>query len=98
MTATLQTNWKAKAKEAIQAGYQAGNPWERMLEGQMNRCCPQLVRDLGSDLQPYLQVRTSDAMDQEELMLDQGTDPQIARELALTALLEVPLEEEPDQD
>lgn len=64
--------------------YRPGNAWESLLRRAMS---PAKAAELGPDLEPFLRVQTSRALDQYELMLDQGTAPQVAQELARADLL-----------
>jgi hypothetical protein len=79
--------WKEQAAEAVKAGYMPKNHWERMLERHLRRLFPQLVQELGDDLEAYLVVMTYDAMNLANRLEDEGTDPHTARELALEQLL-----------
>src|SRR5262245_37988625 len=81
---TLPT-WKARAERARQEGYLAGNSWERMLERSLRRTRPSLVAELeqSHELPEYLQVMTHRAMSLAESLEDQGTPPEVARELAM---------------
>lgn len=89
----MTTNWQEKAKEAVEQGYQPGNNWEAMLGRHLNRCFPDLVKELGKDLQAYLRAATFEAMLFCEKLEDQGTPNQTAEELALQQLLQTPPDE-----
>jgi hypothetical protein len=95
----MSTTWKQKAAEAIKAGYMAGNGWEEMLRRHLTRCRPDLVKELqaSKDLEAYLQVKTWDAMEFEENLLDSGTDPHLARQLTMEELLSARAPEEEDR-
>jgi hypothetical protein len=56
------TYWQSRAQEAIAAGYMPGNQWERMLGRALQRSRPELVQELGSDLEAYLQTMTWQAI------------------------------------
>ena len=94
-TPTLKT-WNQRAEEAIQAGYEPGGPWEMMLKRHMMSCFPALVAELEAtgSFVPYLQTMTASAKDLYATMLEQGTKPMAARELAMDRLLPKPPEEE----
>ena len=81
------TTWKQRAAEAIKAGYQPGNGWERMLERHLKGMFSDLVKELGSDLKHYLAVQTNDALEMYHRLTEQGTNPEAARELAMQQLL-----------
>lgn len=68
----------------IPDGYLPGNSWERMLQKNLD---PVLVKELGTELQAYLQVQTNNAMELAERMEEQGTPPELARSTALASLL-----------
>ena len=85
--------WKQRAAEAVKAGYQTGNPWEGMLRRHLAAFFPELVRELGKDLEPYIQTKTSQAMDLMHGLTDSGTNPHTARELAMADLLPRPTDE-----
>jgi|GEM_PF-3646269 len=80
-------NWKAEAEKAKADGYVSGH-WEILLRQSIERKNPALVKELGSDFQAYLIVQTSRAVDLYSNLIDEGTDPQTARELAMSELLE----------
>lgn len=88
-------NWKQMAAEVIEKGYMPNNHWEAMLKRHLTRCFPDLVKDLGNDLEPYCQVMTWNAEEFEEMLLDSGTDPHLAREQTMEHLLPMAPE---DQD
>lgn len=67
--------------------YRPGNQWETLLRRAVARDRPQLAKELGAELEPYLRVRTADALTQYEQLVDQGTPPDTAREIALAELL-----------
>ena len=89
-------DWKALAAEALKQGYLKNNPWERMLRRHLLRLFPELVEELQQErsLEAYLQAQTYDAMCYAERLEDQGTPPEVARELALERLLPRPADEE----
>lgn len=85
-------DWKSAANEAIKQGYPKGNPWERAFHKHLLQNSPALAQEFQAErcLEAFLVVRTSEAMDRANQLEAQGTDPQIARELALAELLEAP--------
>ena len=90
----MKTDWKRLAAKAIQEGYLSGNPWELDLKRHLERLFPALVKELGPAFPHDLQVQTSNAMDFEDQILDSGTHPETARELARDRLLPKPPDEE----
>lgn len=80
-------NWQNQANEAIKNGYQPGNSWETLLRNSLMADRPELAKEMGNDLEAYLQVMTNNAMEFEETLLDQGTPPELARELTMQQLL-----------
>lgn len=86
----MTTNWQQKAQEAIEQGYIPGNNWQAMLKKHLARCFPDLVKELGENLEAYLQATTFEAMVFCEKLEDQGTPSQTAEELALEQLLVKP--------
>lgn len=82
-------NWAQQAQAILAKGegYQKGNQWEGMLRRSLQRTNPQLVKELGNDLDNYLIVRTWGAMDLANRLEDQGTPPETARSLAINELL-----------
>ena len=82
--------WKEAAERARQAGYHPGNPWERMLRKHLLLHFPNLAHELGPELNDYLQAEVHRVMTMEDQLLDGGTDPQAARELAMAELLREP--------
>lgn len=92
------SQWQRMAAEAIENGYQPGNSWERSLKRHLERLFPELVKELGSDLESYLQVQTHDAMDLATRLEDEGTPPQMARELAMQRLYPTPEDEIPQTE
>lgn len=87
MTTEVKANWKALAAKAVEEGYFPGS-WEGMLRKSIERANPALVKELGADFPAYLIVCTARARDLNETLLEQGTPPQDARNLALQDLLE----------
>ena len=85
--AAAASNWKATAAKFLKDGYQPGNAWETRLRRSLEASNPSLLKELGPDLTPYLQVRTARALAMYERLTDQGTDPETARELAMHDLL-----------
>lgn len=83
----MDFDWKQRAKEVIAAGYVPGGEWENLLRNSMKRARRKLVKELGDEFEAYLQVQTARALDQYRMMTEQGTPPDIARELALSELL-----------
>jgi hypothetical protein len=81
--------------EALKAGYQKTDEWEGLLARSLHRCNPSLEAELGADLKAYLVTRTHWARELEKLLVSQGTDPLMARELALDELLEKAPEDQP---
>ncbi len=79
--------WKRWAAEAVKSGYQVGNLWEREFRRHLERHRPDLAKELGKELEAYCQVMTARAMASAEKLEDQGTPPQMARELARQELL-----------
>lgn len=79
-------NWKASAQRAQAEGYLPGNHWEQMLRRGMNDSLKVELQRTG-DLEAYLQTRTHRAMEEYDRLLEEGTPPQTARELALEDLL-----------
>lgn len=79
--------WAEKAQRERAKGYRPGNHWERQLRKHLTEIFPALVKELGKDFENYLQSITADVMELYQTMLDQGTDPQAARELAMAELL-----------
>lgn len=94
MTATL--SWKSLAAEAEAAGYAPGNPWEALLLRHLTRTDPAKVAELtaAGDLTPYLRAAAAAAVKAEDLMLAQGTPPDVARELTMAQLLPPGADEE----
>lgn len=90
----MTTTWKEKATAARKAGYTPKGNWERTLRKHLNLCFPALVKELGPELDDYLQATVWEAMEAEERLLDKGTDPQVARELVMADLLQVPADEQ----
>lgn len=90
----MTTNWQEKAKEAVDQSYQPGNNWESMLRRHLNRCFPDLVKELGDDLEAYLRATTFEAMLMCERLEDQGTPTDVAEELARDQLLQRPPDEQ----
>lgn len=86
--------WKQRAEEAKQAGYQPGNAWEKQLAKHLQDLFPEKFKELKGDLEAYLQVMTASAMQRAADLEDQGTSPEVARELAMQELLQPPPEEE----
>jgi hypothetical protein len=85
-----KTNWQRVAKQAIANGYQPGNAWETILRKSLERNRPELVKQLGNNLEHYLQAKTSRAQEMYETMVsEQGMPGEVARELAMNELLEV---------
>lgn len=81
----MSKSWKEMAEAAMEDGYIAGNATEKMLENAM----PQARKDeLGAELEYYLIVQVSDAMDGVDLMMDQGMDSRTAMELAISDMME----------
>lgn len=78
---------KEMAAAAVKAGYQPGNSWEHLLLRSLKRSQPELVRELGPNLQYHLQVEVHDAMELASRLEGQGTDPHTAKELAMHQLL-----------
>lgn len=91
--ATTKTNWQQAAETALQEGYRPGNAWERMLDRHVQRFLPELRAELAQDYQAYLQVTTHGAKELYHRLLDEGSDPMAARELAMAQLLPVPEDE-----
>lgn len=87
--------WKQRAREAVKAGYQTGNPWERQLLRHLKRNFPFLTSELEAtgEMLAYCQVQTAGVMDLMDTMLDQGMKPDAVRELAMEQLFQVPSEE-----
>ena len=86
-------NWKERAQQARGEGYRPGNGWERQLEQHLRKFFPQLVRELGANLKPFLEAQTWDVMVYEQDLVEQNTPPFSARELALARLLPPPPED-----
>ncbi len=88
--------WKTRAKQAVQAGYLAKNQWERDLKRHLERCFPELLKELqaGGEVNAYLIVKTSSAMDLMHFLVNQGGSPEDARQAARERLLCRPPEEE----
>jgi len=82
--------WKEMAADARKAGYQPGGPWELRLRDHIKNNFPKLAKELGKDLPFYLQVTTFDATELQSRLRAEGTDPFVARELALEQLLRTP--------
>lgn len=80
----METNWKKLAEKAVQEGYQQGNQWETSLRKSLE---PELMTELGPDLDSFLIARTHRAQMQFETLTEQGTDPQTAKELVQSELL-----------
>ena|ERR1019366_3364908 len=90
----MATNWQQKALEATEQGYIPGNNWQAMLKRHLMRCFPDLVQELGDDLEAYLQATTFEAMLFCEKLEDQGTPNSMAEELTLERLLVKPPDEQ----
>jgi hypothetical protein len=82
----MSKTWTERAKE-LPEEYIPNNQWEAMLGRHLKRCNPALVKELGKELEAYLQVMTWEAMEYEETLLDAGTEPHMARELTMEYLL-----------
>ena len=82
--------WRQKADEAVNQGYMPGNAWERELGRHLESLFPQLVKELGKDLEAYCQVQTWEAMELADRLENQGTPPDVARDLAREQLLPRP--------
>jgi hypothetical protein len=80
-------SWPERAAEARAAGDLPGNGWELMPRRSLERTRPELLADLAPEVKAYLEVRTASAMDLAERLEDQGTSPEVARELAMAQLL-----------
>src|SRR5262245_8803445 len=91
-TPMTMPTWKERAERARQEGYLPGNGWERMLERSLRRTRPNLVAELeqSQSLPEYLQVMTHNAMNLAERLEDQGAPPEVAREMAMQQLLNLP--------
>lgn len=87
---------KELAEKAVAEGYRPGNNWEKWLERHMREHLPVLTKELGSDFAAYLTTRTADALDLENRLILDVTEPRLARELAIRELL--PLAESDLQD
>jgi hypothetical protein len=97
----MASYWAERAAEARAAGYRPGNIREDSLRRQLEKCRPKLFRELSEsgELEDYLQVQVWDDMNQEERLLEAGTDPWIVQELVQherTEMLEAEEEEEPE--
>jgi hypothetical protein len=86
------TNWQQRAKQAMEQGYQPGN-WQAMLHEHLTRYFPELVQELGKDLEAYLKATTFEAVRMCERLEEQGTPNQTAEELALSQLFQTPPDE-----
>ena len=82
-----QSYLQSAAAQAISAGYSTGNQWEKLLDRHMRENLPSLTASLGSDFQAYLTVRTNDAQDLYVMLIQDGTEPRLARSLAIRELL-----------
>lgn len=83
----MAKTWQELADEAIKAGYVPGNHWETLLRRSLLRGRPALAKELGEELGPYLAVQAHRALEQYHRLTEQGTHPEVARELALAELL-----------
>ena len=81
-----ETFWKELAKQEIKAGYIPGS-WQGLLDRSLQESRPELVKELGEDYQSYLIVQVAAARQAQQDLLEQGTNPQTARELAMRELL-----------
>lgn len=82
----MKVNWKAEAAKAREQGHIPGGPWEKSLERHLQNNCPKLVKELGEDLPSFLQATTFQAGERMGELLDQGTNPESAQELALNEM------------
>jgi hypothetical protein len=73
--------WKTRAEELIRRGYQPGNQWEKELGRSLKAGRPEFVAELGGELNHYLQVMSSQAMEMFNRMVQQGTPPDVAKEV-----------------
>ncbi len=91
--------WSEGAAQAIKDGYLPGS-WQPMLDRYLKENFPNLVQELEAlgDYENYLVTRVEGAREKQSLMIEQGTAPQAARELALAELLPAPSEEEEERD
>ena len=90
--------WKQRAAEARKEGYLPGNAWELQADRHYQRCFPALVKELGKEYKDFLQVKTSAALDLMDNLIDSGTHPEAAWELARAELFQVPPEEQPQTE
>lgn len=86
MATKTSSNWKARAQKELKAGYIAGS-WQGMLDRALRENRPELVKELGQDYQNYLIVMVAQARDHQQTLLQQGTNPHAARELAIQDLM-----------
>jgi len=85
-------NWQTRSDELVKLGFPRGRPWESQLKTHLEGNFPQLVKELGKSLPAYLHTRASEASEMYETLTEQGTPPEVARELALKDLLPEPAE------
>lgn len=83
----MDSEWQKWAAEARKAGYEPGGEWENLLRKSVRRARPKLVKELGDDFEAYLQVQAARAERQYRMLIEQGTPPDIAAELARSELL-----------
>ncbi|HEV3440621.1 MAG TPA: hypothetical protein VG122_24915 [Gemmata sp.] len=80
--------WKEAAEKAKADNYQPGNAWESILRKSLQRSKPELVQELGPDLENYLITKTARAQEMYRTMTcDQGMPADVAKELAMAELL-----------
>jgi len=91
----MNSSWEKRAQDALKAGYQQGNEWEKLLEANLRRCFPDLVKELRNSMQAYIISMVSEARDLKKQLISEGTNGQTAQELALDFLPEKPAEEQP---
>jgi hypothetical protein len=82
----MTTYWQ---KLASQLGESDPHPWEQMYADTIALTDPQMVENLSKkgDLDAFVKVKVSEALDSYQRYLDDDMDPQMAKELALEELM-----------